>query len=142
MIRLAAMVHDIGKIYIPQSILSKPGKLSEIEFSLIKIHPQNSYDILKNIEFPWPIAEIVLQHHERIDGSGYPKGLKGDDIMLESKILAVADVVEAMAAHRPYRPAPGLEKALEEINKNKGRLYDPLIVDITTQIIENEEIIL
>lgn len=142
MIKLASMVHDIGKIYIPQSILSKPGRLSDIEFSLIKLHPQNSYEILNSIDFPWPIAELVLQHHERIDGSGYPRQLKGDEIMLESKILAVADVVEAMAAHRPYRPAPGIEQALKEINKNKGKLYDPVVVEITNQIIKDKEIIL
>ncbi|MDD4957128.1 MAG: HD domain-containing protein [Candidatus Omnitrophica bacterium] len=128
-IKMAAIIHDIGKIHIPAEILSKPGKISKIEFDLIKTHAQVGYDILKNIDFPWPIAQIVLQHHERIDGSGYPNGLKGDDILLESRIMAVADVVEAMASHRPYRPACGLDKALEEISNSRGILYDPNAVD-------------
>jgi len=128
-LRVAALIHDIGKIYIPSDILSKPGKLRDIEWQLIKIHAQGSYDILKTIEFPWPVAEIAWQHHERLDGSGYPKGLHGDQILLEAKILAVADVVEAMSSHRPYRPALGVEKALEEISRNRGVLYDPDVVD-------------
>ena len=128
-LRIAALIHDIGKIYIPSDILSKPGKLRDIEWQLIKIHAQGSYDILKNIEFPWPIAQIAYQHHERLDGSGYPRGLDGDHILLEAKILAVADVVEAMSSHRPYRPALGIEKALEEISQNRGVLYDPNVVD-------------
>jgi len=128
-LRVAALIHDIGKIYIPSDILSKPGKLRDIEWQLIKMHAQGSYDILKNIEFPWPIAQIAWQHHERLDGSGYPHGLDGDHILLEAKILAVADVVEAMSSHRPYRPALGIEKALEEISQNKGVLYDPNVVD-------------
>jgi len=123
-IRTAATIHDIGKIAIPSEILSKPTKLTDLEFSLIKTHAQSGYDILKDIEFPWPVANIILQHHERMDGSGYPQGLKGNDILLEARILAVADVVEAMASHRPYRPALGLEAAMEEIMKNKGILYD------------------
>lgn len=123
-IRIAAALHDIGKISIPSEILSKPGKISGIEFSLIKTHPQVGYDILKNINFTWPIAEIVWQHHERWDGSGYPSGLAGDDILLEARIIAVADVIEAMSSHRPYRPSLGLEKALEEIQLNKGKFYD------------------
>jgi len=128
-LRIAALIHDIGKLYIPADILSKPGKLGDIEWQLIKTHAQGSYDILKNIEFPWPIAQIALQHHERLDGSGYPRGLDGDHILLEAKILAVADVVEAMSSHRPYRAALGIEKALEEISQNKGILYDPDVVD-------------
>jgi len=128
-IRIAALIHDIGKIYIPSDILSKPGKLRDMEWQLIKIHAQGSYDILKTIEFPWPIARIAWQHHERLDGSGYPNGLKADDILLEAKILAVADVVEAMSSYRPYRPALGIEKALDEISRNRGVLYDPNIVD-------------
>jgi len=128
-IRIAALIHDIGKIYIPSDILSKPGKLRDMEWQLIKIHAQGSYDILKTIEFPWPIAQIAWQHHERLDGSGYPNGLNADDILLEAKILAVADVVEAMSSYRPYRPALGIEKALDEISQNKGVLYDPNIVD-------------
>jgi HD-GYP domain-containing protein (c-di-GMP phosphodiesterase class II) len=128
-LRLAGIVHDIGKISIPSEILSKPGKLTEIEYRLIKIHPESGYDILKDIEFTYPVAEIVLQHHERINGSGYPKGLKGAEILLEARVLAVADVVEAMASHRPYRPALGIEKALEEISQNRGVIYDPEAVD-------------
>lgn len=127
-VRIAAAIHDLGKISIPSEILSKPTKLTEIEFSLIKIHSQAGFDILKNIDFPWPIAEIVYQHHEKIDGSGYPRGLRGDDMLIQSKILVVADVVEAMASHRPYRPALGLDFALEEITKNSGRLYDGDVV--------------
>jgi len=128
-IRTAATIHDIGKIAIPSEILSKPTKLTDLEFSLIKTHAQAGYDILKDIEFPWPVADVVLQHHERMNGSGYPQGLKGNDILLEARILAVADVVEAMASHRPYRPALGLEAAMEEIMKNKGILYDADVVD-------------
>jgi PAS domain S-box-containing protein/putative nucleotidyltransferase with HDIG domain len=133
-LRMAAVIHDIGKINVPSDILSKPGKLSDIEFSLIKTHPQNGYDIVKGMDFPCSIAKAVLQHHERLDGSGYPNGLKGEDLLLEAKILAVADVVEAMASHRPYRPALGIEKALEEISKNKGKLYDPDVVDACVEL--------
>ncbi|MFH1976620.1 MAG: HD domain-containing phosphohydrolase [Pseudomonadota bacterium] len=128
-IRMAGVVHDLGKISIPAEILSKPTRLSEIEYSLIKTHSQAGYDILKDVEFPWPIAQIVLQHHERIDGSGYPAGLKGEDILMEARIIAVADVVEAIASYRPYRPGLGIEKALGEIAQNKGVLYDPAVVD-------------
>lgn len=128
-IRLAALIHDIGKISIATEILSKPGRISEIEFSLIKIHPQVGYDILKTIEFPYPIAQIALQHHERLNGSGYPSGLSGEDILLEARILGVADVVEAMSSHRPYRSALGIDKALEEISLNEDVLYDPKVVD-------------
>jgi putative nucleotidyltransferase with HDIG domain len=128
-LRMSAIIHDIGKIYIPSDILSRPGKLSDMEFALIKAHAQAGYDIVKGMDFPCAIAQAILQHHERLDGSGYPNQLKGEDTLLEAKILAVADVIEAMAAHRPYRPALGIEKALEEISKNKGRLYDPDVVD-------------
>jgi putative nucleotidyltransferase with HDIG domain len=128
-LRIAALIHDIGKIHIPSDILNKPGKLRDMEWELIRIHAQGSYDILKNIEFPWPVAQIALQHHERLDGSGYPNGLAGDQILLEAKILAVADVVDAMSSDRPYRPALGIEKALEEITQNRGVLYDAAIVD-------------
>jgi PAS domain S-box-containing protein/putative nucleotidyltransferase with HDIG domain len=128
-IRTAAITHDIGKIAIPTEILSKPTKLIDLEFNLIKTHSQSGYDILKDIEFTWPVADVVLQHHERMDGSGYPQGLKGDDISLEARILVVADVVEAIASHRPYRPALGIDLALEEISRNKGILYDADIVD-------------
>lgn len=127
-VHLAGIVHDIGKIQVPAEILTKPGKLTEIEFNLIKQHSDAGCEILKNIDFPWPIAEIVRQHHERLDGSGYPLGLKNDEILLEARILAVADVVEAMSSHRPYRPALGTGVALEEIARNSGTLYDPEVV--------------
>jgi HD-GYP domain-containing protein (c-di-GMP phosphodiesterase class II) len=133
-IRTAGVIHDIGKISVPAEILSKPGKLTDIEFGLIKVHPQTGYDILKDIEWPYPIAQIVLQHHERMDGSGYPNGLKGDSMFLESKILAVADVVESMVSHRPYRPALGMQVALEEIEKNRGILYDSRVVEACLQL--------
>jgi len=128
-IRIASLIHDIGKIGLPTEILSKPTKLSDIEFSLIKEHPKIGYNILQSIDFSYPVAEIVLQHHERLDGSGYPHHLKGDQISLEACIIGVADVVEAMSSHRPYRPALGINKALEEISKNKGTLYDTEVVD-------------
>lgn len=133
-IHIAAVIHDIGKIYVPAEILSKPGKLSKNEFSLLKLHPQAGFDIIKNIEFPWPIAQIVLQHHERTNGSGYPSGLSGEAIIMEARILAVADVVEAMASHRPYRPALGIDKALEEISQKKGTLYDADAVDACVRL--------
>ncbi|MDP3182016.1 MAG: PAS domain S-box protein [Desulfobaccales bacterium] len=123
------LLHDLGKISTPAEILSKPGKLSDTEFGLTKSHAQAGYEIVKEIRFPWPVAEAILQHHERMDGSGYPQGLTGPDITLEARILAVADVVEAMSSHRPYRPALGIEAALEEITKNKGILYEPEVVD-------------
>jgi putative nucleotidyltransferase with HDIG domain len=128
-IRVAGFLHDIGKIVVPAEILNKPGTISEYEMNIIRVHPQAGYDILKKIDFPWPVADIVLQHHERLDGSGYPKGLTDMAILLEAKILAVADVVEAMAAHRPYRPTLGLDRALDEIAKNKGILYDAEVVE-------------
>lgn len=124
-VRMAAIIHDLGKISVPAEILSKPSRLTVNEFNLIKEHPQVGYDILKDIEFPWEIATMVYQHHEKLDGSGYPLGLSGDDIMPESRVLTVADVVEAMASHRPYRPGLGIDMALGEIDKNKGKLYDP-----------------
>ena len=137
-IRISALVHDIGKIGIPAEILSKPTKLNEIEYSLIKDHSQIGYDILKTIDFPWPVAQIILQHHERIDGSGYPQGLKGNKILLEARIMGVADVVEAISSHRPYRPALGIDKALEEISQNKGILYDPEVVDICIKLFKEK----
>jgi HD-GYP domain-containing protein (c-di-GMP phosphodiesterase class II) len=133
-IRMASMIHDIGKISIPSEILSKPSKLTNLEFDLIKTHSQSGYDILKDIEFPWPLADFVLQHHERMNGSGYPRNLKGDEIFLEALIMAVADVVEAMASYRPYRPALGIELALEEIEKNKGILYDDTVVNVCLKL--------
>ncbi len=124
-IRMAGLIHDVGKIQIPIEILIKPDHLSEIEFVMIKMHPQIGYEIVHAIEFPYPVAMIVLQHHEKMDGSGYPSGLLGEHILPEARILAVADIVEAMSSHRPYRPALGIGKALEEISKHKGFLYDP-----------------
>lgn len=135
-IRLSSLIHDLGKIAVPPEILNKPGKLSEIEMELIKTHSRVGYDILQGIEFPWPVAEIILQHHEKIDGPGYPQGVKGDQILLEAKILCVADVIEATSSHRPYRPALGLEKALEEIRQNDGRLYDHQVVECCPDLIE------
>ena len=137
-VRIAGIVHDIGKVSVPAEILSKPGTLTDIEFGLIKVHPQSGYDILKNAELPYPIAEIVLQHHERLDGSGYPQGLKDGQTLLEARILAVADVVEAMASHRPYRPARGIDAALEEIEKNKGILYDEKVGEACLQLFREQ----
>lgn len=137
-IKIAALVHDIGKISIPAEILSKPTKLNEIEYSLIKNHSQIGHDIIKTIDFPWPVAEIILQHHERLDGSGYPQGLKGDEILPEARIMGVADVVEAISSHRPYRPALGIDAALEEITKNKGILYDPKVVDACLKLFKEK----
>ncbi len=133
-LRMAGLIHDLGKISIPAEVLSKPGKLNDLQWGMIKTHPQTSYDVLKGAEFPWPVAEIVLQHHERLDGSGYPAGLSGEEIMLEARILAVADVVEAMSSHRPYRPALGIDKALEEISQNRGALYDAEVVDVCLKL--------
>jgi PAS domain S-box-containing protein len=128
-LRMAGSIHDIGKLSIPAEILSKPTKLSEIEFSLIKEHAQRGYEMLKDVESPWPLAEIVYQHHERMDGSGYPRSLKGEEILIEARILTVADVVEAMASHRPYRPGLGIAAALNEIEQNSGTLYDNAVAD-------------
>jgi response regulator RpfG family c-di-GMP phosphodiesterase len=137
-IRLAGTIHDLGKIYVPAEILNRPGKLTPIERELINVHPQVGYDILKNISFPWPIAEIVYQHHERMNGKGYPRGLSGEDILLEARIIAVADVVEAMSSHRPYRPAPGTDLALKEIAKNKGILYDSKVARACLSLFEEK----
>jgi HD-GYP domain-containing protein (c-di-GMP phosphodiesterase class II) len=123
-IQLAGIIHDIGKICVPAIILSKPDKLNQNEFAILKDHAHAGYDILKEIDFPWPIAEIVYQHHERIDGSGYPRGLSGEEILPEARIISVSDVVEAMSSHRPYRPTLGIDLALEEIKRYKGVLYD------------------
>ena len=128
-IHIAAILHDIGKISIPAEFLSKPGRLSPIEFDIIKTHPVNAYEMLKAIDFPYPVAQIILQHHEKMDGSGYPYGLLGPDILLEARIISVADVVEAISSHRPYRPALGIQYALEEITQNAGKLYDPEVVE-------------
>ncbi len=137
-IRVASLIHDIGKIGLPTEILSKPTKLTDIEFNLIKEHSQKGYDILKSIDFSYPIARIVLQHHERLNGSGYPNNLKGDEIILEAKIIGVADVVEAISSHRPYRPALGIDKALEEILQNRGTLYDPEVVNACLRLFKEK----
>ncbi len=137
-IKLGAMIHDIGKISIPAEILSRPGVLEQELLGIIKTHPRSGYEIISGIEFPWRLADVVLQHHERMDGSGYPDGLKGEDILLEARILAVADVVEAMASHRPYRPGLGIEKALEEIELGRGTLYDPDVVDACLKVFSDE----
>ena len=133
-IRMAGVLHDIGKLYEPEEILNKPAPLTDSEFDLIKAHPMMGYDILKKIDFAWPVASIVLQHHERLDGSGYPFGISGDDILLESRIMAVADVVEAMASPRPHREALGIDSALNEITINKGTLYDATVADACIQL--------
>ncbi len=137
-LRLAALVHDVGKIQIPTEILNKPGKLNNLEMRLIREHPTSARNLFEGVEFAWPLAEIIYQHHERLDGSGYPQGLSGNEILLEARIMAVADVVEAISSHRPYRPSLGLEAALAEIEKNAGRLYDPDIVDICLKLLREE----
>jgi PAS domain S-box-containing protein len=131
---MAGAIHDIGKISVPAEVLSRPGKLSSIEMQLIRQHPQQGYEILKDVQTGWPLAEMVHQHHERLDGSGYPRGLKGGQILLEARILGVADVVEAMASYRPYRPSLGIDAALEEIESKKGVLYDPEVVDACSRL--------
>jgi len=136
-LRLGALIHDIGKIYVPAEILNRPGKLTPSEFAIIKAHPQVGAEILEHVEFPWPIREMVAQHHERLDGTGYPDGLKADAIIDEAKIIAVADVVEAITAHRPYRPARGIDVGLEEIARGRGTAYDPAIVDACTKLIRD-----
>jgi response regulator RpfG family c-di-GMP phosphodiesterase len=138
-IHMAGIVHDVGKISVPADILNKPGKLNELEFGIIQMHPQTGYDILKGIDFPWPVAKIVLQHHERLNGTGYPLGITADEILPEAKILAVADVVEAIMSHRPYRPALGPETAMEEISANSGVLYDEDVVNACLNLFENKQ---
>ncbi|MCK5262126.1 MAG: HD domain-containing protein [Gammaproteobacteria bacterium] len=137
-IRMGATIHDIGKVYVPAEILNRPGKLSDYEFGIIQSHAAVGYDIIKGVEFPWPVAKMIRQHHERMDGSGYPDGLKGDAILLEARILAVADVVEAIASHRPYRPALGIDAALKEIQKNRSRFYDAEVVDSCIKLFESK----
>ncbi len=133
-VEMAALVHDLGKIATPAEILSKPTRLTKVEFLLMKEHPLAGYKILRHVQFPWPIADIIVQHHERLDGSGYPAGLQGDEIRQEARIIGVADVVEAMASHRPYRAALGVDVALEEISKNRGRFYDPEVADACVRL--------
>ena len=136
-VKFAAMIHDIGKISVPSDILSKPGKIGKTEFEVVKGHSQTGYELLDKINFPWPISDIVHQHHEKLDGSGYPNGLKDDDILLEAKIISVADTVEAMTAHRPYRAALGIDKAMEEITTNKGKFFDSNVVNACVDIFSN-----
>ena len=138
-IHFAAIIHDLGKIHVPAEILVKPGRLNELEYKLIQVHPQTGYDIVKDIKFPWPIAEIILQHHEKFNGTGYPQGLKGDQTLLEARIVSVADVVEAMSSHRPYRPALGIDIAMDEIKRGRGTDYDPVIVDACLKLFNEKE---
>jgi putative nucleotidyltransferase with HDIG domain len=136
-LRLGGLIHDIGKIAVPSEILNRPGRLSEAEFVLVKNHSLVGYEIVKDIAFPWPVAQMVLQHHERLDGSGYPAGARAADMILEARILAVADVVEAINSHRPYRPARGLQAALEEIRQRRGVYYDPDVVDASVKVLRS-----
>lgn len=132
---MAAMLHDIAKMHVPAEILIKPGPVDDLEFDIIRTHTQVGYDMLKDIDFPWPVAEVALKHHERMDGSGYPLGLKGDDIPLEARIVAVADVVEAMSSYRPFRPALPIEAAIKEITLKRGVLYCPSVVDAALDLL-------
>lgn len=137
-IRLGALIHDVGKIYVPSEILNRPGRLTDAEFALIKSHSEVGFEIVKQVEFPWPVAQMIRQHHERLDGSGYPDGLHDEQIILEARVLAVADVVEAMTSHRPYRPGLGVDAALEEIDRHRGTHYDPAVVDTCTQLFSEQ----
>ena len=137
-VRLASLVHDVGKVNLPTEIVSKPSKLVEVEFNLLKNHPRIGYNILKKVDFPWPIAEIVFQHYEKIDGSGYPRGLKGDEILIEAKILGLANVIEAMSSSRSYRPALSVDEALAEIAENKNILFDPEVVDTCIKLFKEK----
>jgi putative nucleotidyltransferase with HDIG domain len=136
---LAGLVHDIGKIAIPAEILTKPSKLTEIEATLMRQHPNTGYEILKDIPFTWPLAKAVQQHHERLDGSGYPNGLKGDQIIPEALILAVADTLESMSSHRPYRPGLGIDKTLEYINQESGKTFDATIVNVVNELVRQKD---
>ena len=138
-IRIAAMIHDIGKIYIPVEFLNKPGKLNASEWDIVKMHAQIGHDILKPVGFPFPIHEIIYQHHERIDGSGYPRGLKGSEICIEAAILAVADVVEAIAHHRPYRPAKGIDEAVRELQELAGIKYDRQVAETALELLTKHQ---
>ncbi|WP_374544621.1 HD-GYP domain-containing protein [Rhodoblastus sp.] len=137
-LRIAGYLHDIGKIAIPTEILSKPGRLSPAEFALIQEHPAKGYEILSNVDFPWPVALVAMQHHERMDGSGYPQGLKNEQITVKARIVAIADVVESMSAHRPYRPAHGIDQALAEIERGKGTAFDADAVDACLHLVRNK----
>ena len=138
-LRMASELHDLGKIAVPSEILTRPGQLNDLEYGIIKSHVQTGYDILNKVEFPWPLADIVMQHHERLDGSGYPNGLNGDEIMFEAKILAVADVFETISSHRPYRPSLGINCAIEELLTNKGILYDEDVVKACISLMEEKK---
>ena len=140
-LRVAGLLHDLGKLYVPSEILAKPAKLSSVEMALLKVHPQAGHDLIAHVDFPWPVAEIVLQHHERLDGSGYPRGLSGDAILPEARILAVADVVEAMVSHRPYRPALTLQAAVEELSVHSGIKYDSDVVAAALDMAEKGTLI-
>ncbi len=135
-LRIAGLLHDIGKVCIPMAILAKPARLNPEEFALMKRHPLAGYEIVRNIPFPWPVKDIILQHHERMDGSGYPNGLAGNDILLETRVIAVADVLEAMSAHRPYRSALGLDAAMAEILEHQGKLYDHDVCQAALKLFE------
>ncbi len=137
-VRIASLIHDIGKVSVPSEILNKPSKLTDSEYALIKTHPAVSYKYIKDIDFPRKVADIILQHHEKMNGTGYPNGLRNREILLEAKIVSVADVVESMDHKRPYRPALGIDKALEEISKNKGKLYDPAVVETCIKLIKED----
>ena len=137
-LQMASVIHDLGKLTIPGEILCKPGRLSGPEYAMIQTHVQSGYDILKKIDFPWPLADIVIQHHERLDGSGYPHGLSGDQILLEARILSVADVFETIGSHRPYRPSLGMKKAMGELTENSGRLYDPDVVEACLSLVNED----
>lgn len=139
-LKIAALIHDIGKINIPTEIIIKPGQLLEVEFNLVKNYPKMAYDILKKIKFPWPIAEIVYQHQERVNGSGYPRGLKGKEICIEAKILAVANVIEAMTSVKSYRPALSIEKAIEEVSRNKNTFFDVEVVDVCVSLFNKKRL--
>jgi len=138
-IYIGGLLHDVGKISIPESILSRPGKLSDEEWNLIRVHARQGYDILKDTGLPWPVADIALHHHERMDGSGYPDGISGDELSLEARILGVCDVVEAMSSFRPYRPARSLTEILRELRSGRGTKYDPAVTDIMLEIVESGE---
>jgi HD-GYP domain-containing protein (c-di-GMP phosphodiesterase class II) len=135
-------LHDIGKIVLPAEILAKPGRITSTEYALIKEHSQIGYEVLKSVTFPWPVAEVTWQHHERLDGSGYPRRLKGDEILLEARIIAIADTIEAMASHRPYRPGHGINSALEEINRGSGTLYDPIVSKACLRLFREKDYVL
>jgi HD-GYP domain-containing protein (c-di-GMP phosphodiesterase class II) len=137
-IQMAGIIHDIGKIHVPLEILTHPGRLTELEMGFVRIHPEICHEIIKDIDFPWPIADMILQHHERLDGSGYPKGLIGDDILLGARVLAVADVYEAMTTMRPYRAALGAELALDELRAGRGRTYDSAVADAAISLLDSE----